>query len=147
RDWIATAADEELGTPRCGGMPAAGLPGAAIVDFTGVLSGERPAITYSVAVPTGTNELRIAMNGRDDGQTNFHLYAKANRQPSAPDYDCHATGTSQYAYCGFSFPAAGTWNILVERVSGAGAFQLTTTVIGGDAPVCGNDVRETGEAC
>jgi hypothetical protein len=35
----------------------------------------------------------------------------------------------------------------VARVWGAGTYQLTTTVIAGDAPVCGNGERETGEDC
>ena len=147
RPWIASVADDDLAADHCGGMPQVGRTGTSIVDFTGVLSETRPEVTYGLTVPEGTNELRVALNARDDGQTNFDLYVKANGLPTPTDYDCHASGPSQYAYCEIPFPASGTWNALVERTAGQGAYQLTSTLVGGAAPVCGNDARETGEQC
>jgi hypothetical protein len=47
----------------------------------------------------------------------------------------------------FDLPAAGTWSIAVERVSGIGTYQLTRTIFGGPAPVCGNDTRDFNETC
>src|SRR5437870_3432407 len=58
-----------------------------------------------------------------------------------------ATGGGQYGYCQFLFPVPGTWHMLVARVTGSGPYQLTATVFGGDPPVCGNGLRETGEDC
>ena len=37
--------------------------------------------------------------------------------------------------------------MLVRRFSGTGVYQLTTTILGGDPPVCGNNLAEFGEDC
>ena len=35
----------------------------------------------------------------------------------------------------------------MQRTAGSGAYQQATTIFGGDPPVCGNDLRESGEVC
>src|SRR4029453_18347376 len=47
----------------------------------------------------------------------------------------------------FELPAVATWHVLVNRASGQGTYQLTTTIFGGPQPVCGNNSTQTGEEC
>ena len=147
REWIEAEGGADLGHATCGGVPQAGDPRTTILAADATLGAEAAAGAHTVDVPPGTNELRVAFNGVDDGQADFDLYVKAGRPPTATDYDCRVTGAGQYGYCQFLFPAAGRWHMLVERVAGTGPYQLTATVFGGDPPVCGNGVRETGELC
>jgi hypothetical protein len=66
---------------------------------------------------------------------------------STIDFDCKADGKSNFGECIFPSPAAGPWSVLVKRFSGTGLYQLTTTIVGGDPPVCGNNLAEFGETC
>jgi hypothetical protein len=147
RAWILAQAGPDLGRASCGGLPAAGESGTAVVRFTGTLDGARPTASHRFDVPAGTNELRVALQGVDDGEADFDLYVKAGSPATATSWDCRAIGSSQYSFCGFDFPAAGPWYALAQRRTGGGTYQLTATVFGGDPPVCGNGVRETGEEC
>lgn len=147
RSWIEAQAGADLGRASCGAVPAAGDAGAPIIAFTGRLAADEPEGRHAVEVPEGTNELRIALHGTDDGGSDFDLYVKAGAPPTTQSYDCRAGGPSQYSYCQLLFPRGGSWHALALRKSGSGTYQLTATVVGGDPPVCGNDVRETGEEC
>ena len=145
--WIETQGGSGLRHTTCSGVPPAGDARTTILEADAGLGDDAPAGAHTVDVPPGTNELRVALNAIDDGLANFDLYVKAGRPPTTDDYDCRATGGGQYGYCQFLFPVPGTWHVLVVRVTGSGAYQLTATVFGGDPPVCGNGVRETGEDC
>jgi hypothetical protein len=147
RDWIAGIAGSDLDRSRCGGMPQAGDLGSPVTAQSGTLGDATTVVRHVIDVPAGTNELRVAMNGVDDGQTNFDLHVGPGSTPGASDGDCQSTGNGQYAYCGFRFPAPGPWYVEVSRAWGTGTYQLTTTLVGGATPVCGNGVRETGESC
>jgi hypothetical protein len=50
---------------------------------------------------------------------------KQGAAPTTTSYDCARKGTGQFGVCEFSAPAAGTWNVLVQRVAGAGSYQVT----------------------
>src|SRR5439155_1233815 len=147
RVWIEAESGADLGQTTCGGVPQAGDPRTTVVQANATLGDAVPAGTHTVDVPAGTNELRVALNAIDDGQANFDLYVKAGRPPTADDYDGRVAAGGQYAYCQFNFPVAGTWYLMVTRAMGSGPYQLTASVFGGDPPVCGNGVRETGELC
>ena len=147
RDWIGAEGGPDLQHATCGGVPQAGDPRTTILAADATLDEAVPAGAHTVEVPPGMNELRVGFNGIDDGQANFDLYVKAGRPATPDDYDCRVAGAGQYGYCQFLFPAPATWHLLVQRVSGAGPYQLTATVFGGDPPACGNSVRETGEQC
>jgi hypothetical protein len=128
-------------------MPQAGEPGTEVLGLGGALAVATPSQDWVVDVPPGTNELRVALNGVDDGIANFDLYVKAGQAAGPTDYDCRAAGTGQFGYCAFDFPAPGPWHLLAQRRAGSGEYQLTATLIGGQPPVCGNAARETGEEC
>ncbi len=147
RDWVRSVGGDDVDAPSYGGIPPVGDPRTTVRSASGTLSKTRPTDVHTIEVPDGTNELRVGLDGFDDGATNFDLYVRTDRVPTTAEYDCRSSGTSQHAYCEFLFPDAGTWYLLVRREAGAGLYQLTTTLIGGDPPVCGNELVETGEEC
>jgi hypothetical protein len=131
----------------CGGLPPADSAAATVIGDDGALSGAHTSDSYTVSVPVGANALRVALNGEDNGSFNVNLYVKQGAGASSSTYDCKADGLSVFGACSVDLPAAGTWSIAVERAAGTGDYQLTTTIFGGAAPVCGNDRREFNEAC
>ena len=147
RDWIATAAQGDLGTSACGGVPVAGAPGTVVRAFTGDLGDVRPFSIQSIGVAPGTAELRVGLNGIESGGTDFDLYVRGGAVPVAGAFDCSAAARGQYGFCRIANPAPGSWYLRAERVRGEGLFQLVTTTIGGDPSVCGNGIREPGEDC
>lgn len=147
REWLQSVAGDDLGTGSYGAIPPVGDPQTTVRSASGTLSDANPSDTQTIEVPEGTNELRIALDGFDDGVANFDLYVRADRVPTTNEYDCKSVGAAQYGYCEFLFPDAGTWYVLVRREAGAGPYQLTTTLVGGDPPMCGNGAIESGEDC
>lgn len=145
--WIEAEAGSDATRTRCGGMPQVDEPGTKVLALGGALGDAVLEQTYTIDVPPGTNELRVALNGIDDGLANFDLFVRAGASATPTRYDCRAAGAGQYAYCGFDFPTAGPWSLLVDRRAGAGPYQLTATLVGGQPPMCGNAVRETAEEC
>jgi len=145
--WIQSQTGADVERTQCGGVPQAGDAGTTVMGFTGTLDSGTREGRQAIDVPPGTNELRIALEGTDDGKADFDLYVRATTPPTTTASDCHAGGRGQYAYCRFLFPAAGTWHALAFRKAGAGIYQLTATIVGGAPPVCGNNLVESGEEC
>jgi hypothetical protein len=67
------------------------------------------------------------MNAHDDGIANFDLFVKRGSAPTTTSYDCARRGSGQFGACEFPSPAAGTWHVLVQRVSGTGSYQVTAS--------------------
>jgi hypothetical protein len=147
RDWIASVAAGDLGTTACEGVPAVGEDGIIATAFLGDLGGARPFALHSIGVAPGTTELRVGLNGSERAGRNFDLYVRGGAPPVGGAFDCSATGPNQYGFCRVSNPTPGSWYLRAERVHGDGVFQLIATTIGGDAPSCGNGMREPGEDC
>lgn len=147
RDWIATAAQGDLGTAACGGIGVIGNPGVLARAFTGDLGDVRPLSLHSLGVAPGTAELRVGFNAIESPATDFDLYVRGGAAPAAGAFDCSAAGLGQYGFCRIASPTPGSWYLRAERVRGAGLFQLVATTIGGDPSVCGNAIREPGEDC
>jgi Trypsin/Bacterial pre-peptidase C-terminal domain len=134
-------------TAACGGLAPIGDAQTAVYAFDGTLSGSHGSDAYTVNVPAGANALRVTLNGKDDEIFDANLYVKQGLGASVSSYDCKADGTSVFGACTFDVPAAGTWSVAVDRARGSGEYQLTATVFGGAAPVCGNNIREFDEDC
>lgn len=147
RDWIVAQAGGDVGTAACGDLPPVGSPETAVTSFTGELGSTRPLALHSVGVAPGTRELRVGMHGSEAPGDDFDLYVRGGASPAASAYDCRAAGSNQYGFCRIAAPAPGSWFVRGERVAGDGVYQIVATTFGGDAPVCGNDIREPGEAC
>jgi len=144
--WI----DGQIGadsTSTCGGLAPVGSPDVSTFHQSGALSTLNPDDSLTVEL-TGTPSLvRFTLNGTDNGSFNPNFFVKEGTGASAADFDCKADGATVFGACEFTAPAAGTWSIFVQRVSGGGEYQVTTTVFGSDPAVCGNNVIEFGEEC
>jgi hypothetical protein len=147
RDWIRAQGGDDVGAPSYGAIPPVGDPRTTVLAASGTLNASRQIAIHTLQVPKGTNELRIAFNAYDDGTANFDFLVRAGRVPTNTDFHCRSTGSGQYGSCEFVFPDSGIWYVLVRREIGSGDYQLTTTLIGGDPPVCGNALIESGEEC
>lgn len=151
--WIAGEGGADLASARCGAGPQIGEPGAAVDAFEGTVSAAAPESRHTVEVPASTAELRVTMNGVEDG-SDFDLYVKRDAPPTTSDYDCADLGAGQFASCLFPAPAAGTWHVLVHRFGGSGPYQATATVLAADCtaaeeglPCDDANACTTGETC
>jgi hypothetical protein len=147
RDWISEVGGGDVGRPSYGAIPPVGNPRTTVIGASGTLSESHQIDIHAVQVPKGINELRFTMNGFDDDSANFDFLVRAGRVPTNTDFYCRSTGTGQFGDCEFFFPDSGVWYVLVRRETGRGDYQLTTTLIGGDPPLCGNGLIESGEEC
>lgn len=144
--WIAAQGGADVSSVACGTGPQVGDAGSDVASVVDALSTTTPSRVHRFTVMSGSAELRIAMNGVDDG-SDFDLYVKHGSTPTTSDYDCAASGPNQFGFCRFVSPAPGTWYALVQRYAGQGTYQVTATTFGGTPGVCGNAVREVGEEC
>jgi hypothetical protein len=134
-------------TSTCGGLPPVGHVDVQTFHNSGSLSLLNTEDGFTVTI-TGTPTLaRFTLNGTDNGAFDPDFFVKEGTGASAADFDCKADGGSVFGACEFSNPAPGTWSVFVQRQAGGGEYQVTTTVFGGDPPVCGNNVIEYGEQC
>ncbi len=136
--WIQTQGGADLANTTCGDLPQVGGPGGNVLAASGSVSAGVPQGTHTFEVGSGTDVLRVAMNGVDDG-SDFDLYVRAGSAPTTQIYDCAAAGPGQFAFCEFPHPTPGTWHVLVNRFSGGGAYQLTVTKFGLDCSDPDND--------
>ncbi|MBX3026149.1 trypsin-like serine protease [bacterium] len=134
-------------TAACGGLPpiGAGQNTVAVVDDT--LDAVDVSDSFTLNVPPGANALRVALNGKDDGLFDVDLYVKQGSGAGPGNFDCKADGHAVFGACTIDHPAAGPWSVAAVRTLGAGEYQITSTVFGGAAPVCGNGTREFDEDC
>jgi hypothetical protein len=140
----------ELGTDStatCGGLPPVGGPDVTVLGNDGYLSGVNPSDSFTVPVTEFAQELRLALTGESNGGFDVDFYVKEGLGASVSSFDCKADGASNVGACLFTYPAIGDWSVFVNRSSGSGEYQVTTTIIAGDPPVCGNGIREFGEEC
>lgn len=145
--WITAQLGADS-TGACGGLPAVGDGNVLVHKNGGSLSSPgNPEDTWEFELSGTPNLVRFALNGTDNGTFNPDLFVKEGAGASPMDFDCQAVGSSMYGACEFDGPAAGTWSVFVRRTNGSGNYQLTTTVFGGDPPVCGNNLVEYGEQC
>jgi hypothetical protein len=145
RSFITGVLDADP-TTSCGAFPAVGDPSVLVGGKGGFLSAAVPSKTFVVHVTGSPEEIRFVLNARFPA-FDVDFFVKHGLGVSTIDYDCKADGISNFGDCVFPSPAVGEWSVLVRRFSGSGQFQLTTTILGGDPPVCGNDLAEFGEAC
>lgn len=133
RSWVIGTGGADLEPATCGALPPVGDAGTESIAWDGTVSYLAPEARNSVEVPAGASLLRVAMNAVDDGLANFDLYVKRGAPPTPTSFDCARTGSAQFGVCDFSLPAAGTWHLLVRRVAGSGAFQVSATRFGASA--------------
>ncbi|HYC53381.1 MAG TPA: trypsin-like serine protease [Candidatus Binatia bacterium] len=135
-------------TAACGDLPVVGDPEVTITEHSGTLSSANATDSYVVAL-TGTPSLvRFTFNGEDSGAFKSSLYVKAGNGVAGPgNFDCKVDGGVVFAGCEISDPAPGNWSITVQRSTGTGDYQITTTEFAGEPPVCGDNQATGGEEC
>ena len=143
RTFITDEAGADLANTTCGTGPQAGQAGTTTTAFSGTVNGTVPNATHSFNVGNGTTRLLVAMNGVDDGASDFDLYVKAGSAPTEDVYDCTRRGPNQFGVCEFTAPASDPWHVLLHRYSGAGTYQLTVTQFATACVAPGSD----GAAC
>jgi hypothetical protein len=129
RDWIAAVAGDDLDTAPCGSFAPIGATRTETFSTTAELGDAQRRAVHQFRVPAGTVELRVTMNGVHDADFNLAL------QPDVPGADIacqQEDGIGQYGACIISSPIAGAWNVSVDRVAGAGAYQVTAVALGVD---------------
>jgi len=134
-------------TASCGSIPPVGDPDVSAFHNSGSLSTLNPSDSFTINFAGTASVIRFTLNGTDNGSFNPNFFVKEGLGASAADYDCKADGTTVFGACEFVSPASGTWSVFVERAAGGGQYQVTTTVFGGDPPVCGNNLVEYAEEC
>lgn len=135
-------------TSTCGGLPAVGDGDVNVVGFDGQLSGGNNSASHTFSVSGAASELRVTLKGEDNSNPlNADMYVKHGLGASASNFDCKSDGNASVGACTFASPNAGDWSVFVRRVSGSGEYQITSTTFGGDPPVCGNGINESGEQC
>ena len=134
-------------TTTCGGLPPIGDGQNTVFTVDDTLDSVDTSDSFTLTVPAGANALRVALNGEDNGVFDVDLYVKQGTGAGPASFDCKADGQSVFGACTIDHPAAGTWSLAAVRALGAGEYQITSTVFGGAAPVCGNGTREFDETC
>ena len=127
REWIEKVASEDLDSRSCGSRAQVGQQGVTVQAAADTLGADVPERIYEFTVEPGTQLLRIAMNGTDDGEANFDMLVRGGASPTDAQNDCIQDGEGQYGFCEIETPSAGSWFALVRRATGAGVFQLTAT--------------------
>jgi V8-like Glu-specific endopeptidase len=146
RTWIAGQLGADP-TSTCGGLPPVGHADVQTFHDSGSLSLLNTEDAFTVTISGTPSLARFTLNGTDNGSFDPDFFVKEGTGASAADFDCKADGNSVFGACEFTNPAPGTWSIFVQRQAGGGEYQVTTTVFGGDPPVCGNNLVESGEEC
>jgi len=134
-------------TAACGPIPPVGDAATTVIGKDGALGTSNSSDSYTVNLSSQANVVRFVLNAEDNGALDADLYVRRGAPATTTSYDCKADGAGNFGACEVELPATGSWYVLVQRASGAGDYQLTTTVFGGAVPVCGNAFRETGEQC
>jgi len=140
----------ELGadsTATCGSLAPVGDPNTIVIAKDGSLGGGNPDDSFDFAVNPNTDELRVTLNTDDTFSFDADVYVKFGAPPTTSTFDCAIDINSPYGACSFPSPSAGTWHVLIDRDSGSGDYQVTTTIFGGDPSLCGNFIIEAGEEC
>lgn len=128
---IQAFAGDDLGAASCGDLPAVGSAEVQVFGDTREL-GSSGMKDYRIELPAGLARLRLAMNGQDEFTTDFDLLVKRGAVAAPAQSDCEENGSSNYAFCEFENPAAGSWFIRVhQKGSGSGTFQVVATIIRG----------------
>jgi hypothetical protein len=129
--WIEAEGGADLSSAACGAGPQIGGPGTAILGSDFALSRRHREEASTVEVPSGTAELRVALNSADWFDNANALYLRHGAPASPAAFDCKSDAASGQQYCWILSPAPGTWHILARHLYGTGGkIQVTVTLIG-----------------
>ena len=143
--WVGGVAGADLANASCGALPQVGEPAVRVDGFDGTLPGTAAEALHSFTIPAGTTDLRVVLNGQDDGPEDFDLWVRFGTPPSESANDCASESGSQFEVCHFSDPAPGTWYATARSWTGSGEYQVTATAF--TQAACGDGAIGAGESC
>jgi hypothetical protein len=128
-DFILAEAGDDLGQT-CGGFPAVGEGGTVSYELSGTLNAGTSSATHQFNLDPGASELRVALNAFEgEGLADFDAYVRAGAPATPAQHDCAIDDEGQFGGCSLASPAAGPWHVLVTRVAGEGAYQVTAVAV------------------
>lgn len=129
--WIEAEGGADLSSATCGPGPQIGGPGTAILGSDGALSRRHREEASTIEVPSGTAELRVALNSADWFDNANALYLRHGAPASPAAFNCKSDAASGQQFCRILSPAPGTWHSLARHLYGTGGkIQVTVTLIG-----------------
>ena len=94
------------------------------VAVTGLSAARNGQLNYSVAVPSGAHNLKIAISG---GSGDADLYVRLGSAPTTSTYDCRPFVTGNTESCTATAPQAGTYFIMINGFSAFSGVTLKAT--------------------
>ena len=84
------------------------------VPVTGLGAASGASLSYTVEVPAGRSQLRVAISG---GSGDADLYVRQGSAPTDTTYTCRPYLSGNNETCTINNPAAGTWHVRVKGYS------------------------------
>ena len=94
------------------------------VPVTGLSGSTGTELRYTLSVPASAPTLSVKTRG---GSGNASLFVKFGSPPTTTSYGCRSVTPGTAESCGFTFPRAGTWYVLVRGASAFAGVTLTAT--------------------
>jgi len=95
-----------------------GVPASGLSATTG------NAVAYTLVVPPGASNLKIAVSG---GSGDADLYARFGSAPTTGSYDCRPYLNGNNETCNFATPQAGTWHVMLRAYTSFSGASLTAS--------------------
>jgi len=94
------------------------------VAVTGLSAAKNGKLNYTVAVPAGATNLKIAISG---GTGDADLYVKFGSAPTTSSYDCRPYVTGNSESCTAASPSAGTYYVMLNAYAAFSGVTLKAT--------------------
>lgn len=127
--WQASRTSS-FGTCNTGQTPTGGTGGGGTggnvlqngVPVTGLTATTGNAVSYTLVVPTGATNLKVASSG---GSGDGDLYLRFGSAPTTSAYDCRPYLSGNNETCTVASPQAGTWHVMFRAYSTFSGASLT----------------------
>jgi hypothetical protein len=127
RSWIGSQDGADQANTACGDGPQVGDALVTTQSFQGTLVSQA---FHSFAVPSGTQELRVALNAESGAGNDFDLFLRFGAPPTLSSFDCASAQAGTFETCEIVDPAPGTWHVLLDVFTGGpDPYQVTATLL------------------
>jgi len=94
------------------------------VAVTGLAAAQNGKLNYTVAIPSGATNLKIAISG---GTGDADLYVKFGSAPTTSSYNCRPYVTGNTESCSFASPQTGTYYVMLNGYAAFSGVTLKAT--------------------
>jgi xanthomonalisin len=94
------------------------------VAVTGLSAAKNAKLNYTVAIPSGAKNLKIAISG---GSGDADLYVKFGSAPTTSSYDCRPYVTGNTETCSVTSPQTGTYYVMLNGYAAFSGVTLKAT--------------------